>query len=188
MFGSEKSSSLRRDRGTNSDQSNIPLLGNDKKIDDNQCERMFVKIKSGDTSEMEVDISEAETVDDLKIKLISLLKITGKRIRLIASGRMLEPGYKYLQSDFNVKSGAFIHVVVSENVAHPTVSGSASAQSVPNATIYRGLDQMNAGERSHGQISPHRMRRILTNATLFSVQVERLVGKNRLVHVMPSHR
>ena len=145
MFGSDKSSSSKR--VANSDQSNMPLLGGDKKNDDIQRERMFVKIKSGDTTEMEVDISEAETVDDLKKKLISLLKITGKRIRLIASGRMLEPGHKYLSSDFKVKSGAFIHVVVSETVANPTSSGSTSSQGVPNATIYRGLDQLNAGKQ-----------------------------------------
>ena len=149
MFGSEKSSSSKR--VANSDQSNLPLLGGDKKNDDIQRERIFVKIKSGDTTEMEVDISEAETVDDLKKKLMSLLKITGKRIRLIASGRMLEPGHKYLFSDFNVKSGAFIHVVVSENVLNPTSSGSASVPGVPNATIYRGLDQLNAGEMCHCQ-------------------------------------
>lgn len=144
MFGSDKSSSSKR--LSNSDQSNMPLLGGDKKNDDKQSERMFVKIKSGDTTEIEVDISETETVDDLKKKLINLLQITGKRVRLIASGRMLEPGNKYLTTDFKVKSGAFIHVVVSENVVNPTSSGSASSLGVPNATIYRGLDQLNAGE------------------------------------------
>lgn len=123
MFGSDKSSSSKR--LSNSDQSNMPLLGGDKKNDDKQSERMFVKIKSGDTTEIEVDISETETVDDLKKKLINLLQITGKRVRLIASGRMLEPGHKYLTSDFKVKSGAFIHVVVSENVVSPTSSGLA---------------------------------------------------------------
>lgn len=126
----------------------LPLLGGDKKNDDHQCERLFVKIKSGDTTEIEIDISENETVDDLKKKLIQQLNIVGKRIRLIASGRMLEPGNKSLISDFKVNTGAFIHLVITENIIHQSPNGTALSQnsaSVPTATVYRGLDQLNAG-------------------------------------------
>lgn len=147
MFGSDKTSSKRIN---SSDQSHLPLLSGDKKNDDHQSERLYVKIKSGDTSEIEIDIAESETVDELKIKLINQLNIVGKRIRLIASGRMLEPGSKHLISDFKINSGAFIHVVITElqpitNANNGTASSENSA-SVPNATIFRGLDQLNAGQ------------------------------------------
>lgn len=138
MFGSDKSAN----------SLHLPLLGGDKKNDGHQCERLFVKIKSGDTSEIEIDISENETVDDLKNKLIQQLNIVGKRIRLIASGRMLEPGNKSLISDFKVNTGAFIHLVITENILSQSPNGTAPSQdsaSVPTATVYRGLDQLNAG-------------------------------------------
>ena len=127
----------------------MPLLGGDKKNDDHQCERLFVKIKSGDTTEVEIDIAENETVDDLKKKLINQMNIVGKRIRLIASGRMLEPGNKSLISDFKINSGAYIHLVVTDNIVNQSPNGAASSlnsASVPSATIYRGLDQLNAGK------------------------------------------
>jgi Ubiquitin family len=145
MFGSDKSANSSQRKN---DQSHMPLLGGDKKNDDHQCERLFVKIKSGDTTEIEIDISENETVDDLKKKLIKQLNIVGKRIRLIASGRMLEPGNKSLISDFKVNTGAFIHLVITENILNQSPNGTAPSQnsaSAPSATVYRGLDQLNAG-------------------------------------------
>ena len=137
-------------RAVSNDQSNLPLLGGDKKNDDHQSERLYVKIKSGDTSEIEIDISEAETVDDLKKKVVSKLNIIGKRLRLIASGRMLEPGSKYLIADFKVNSGAFIHVVITENVPNSAVSSNVAAvnesnANVPSNTVLRGLDQLCEG-------------------------------------------
>lgn len=80
---------------SNNDQSSFPLLGNnnsDKKNDDNNENRLYVKIKSGDMQEVEIDITDKDTVDDLKRKVTSKLEAEGKRIRLIASGRLLEPG------------------------------------------------------------------------------------------------
>ena len=146
MFGSDKSTNSSQRKN---DQSHLPLLGGgDKKNDDHQSERLFVKIKSGDTTEIEVDISENETVDDLKKKLINQLNIVGKRIRLIASGRMLEPGNKSLISDFKVNTGAFIHLVITENILSQSPNGTAPSQNsvnAPSATVYRGLDQLNAG-------------------------------------------
>lgn len=146
MFGSDKSATSSQRKN---DQSHMPLLGGDKKNDDHQCERLFVKIKSGDTTEVEIDIAENETVDDLKKKLINQMNIVGKRIRLIASGRMLEPGNKSLISDFKINSGAYIHLVVTDNIVNQSPNGAASSlnsASVPSATIYRGLDQLNAGK------------------------------------------
>jgi hypothetical protein len=68
MFGliSEKQPSNSSKRVNNNDSS-IPLLS-DKKNDDNY-ERYFVKIKSGDTSEIEIDLSDLEAVDGSKLIL-----------------------------------------------------------------------------------------------------------------------
>jgi Ubiquitin family len=144
MFTSEKTA-ISKKRSVSIDQSGLPLLGGDKKNDGHQSERLYVKIKSGDTSEIEIDISERETVDELKTKLISKLNIVGKRIRLIASGRMLEPGSK----DFKVNSGAFIHVVITENIPSSTASSNRPAvnesTAVPSNTTFRGLDQLSEG-------------------------------------------
>ena len=148
MFGLGKSAdSLKR---TNSNEVHLPLLGSDKKNDDNQSERLFVKIKSGDSSEIEIDIVDTETVNDLKAKLVSKLNTVGKRVRLIASGRLLEPGNMTLIADFKIQSGAFIHVVISENRINQSVApnGNSSSDGIadaPTATNYRGLDQLNAG-------------------------------------------
>ena len=149
MFTSEKSTNSAK-RTVSADQSSLPLLGGDKKNDGHQSERLYVKIKSGDTNEIEIDISETETVDELKAKLVSKLNIVGKRIRLIASGRMLEPGSKYLVADFKVNSGAFIHVVITENIPNSTASSNGptlneSAANASSNTTFRGLDQLSEG-------------------------------------------
>lgn len=149
MFTSEKST-ISAKRSVSTDQSNLPLLGGDKKNDGHQPERLYVKIKSGDTSEIEIDISESETVDELKAKLVAKLNIIGKRVRLIASGRMLEPGSKYLIADFKVNPGAFIHVVITENTPNYAVGSNGpalneSTPSAPSNTTFRGLDQLSEG-------------------------------------------
>ena len=149
MFGIGKSADS--SKRTSNNESHLPLLGSDKKNDDNQCERLFVKIKSGDSSEIEIDIVDTETVNDLKARLTSKLNTAGKRVRLIASGRLLEPGNMTLISDFKIQPGAFIHVVISENrinqsVAPNSSSSSDSTAGAPTATNYRGLDQLNAGQ------------------------------------------
>ena len=151
MFGSSKSAeSIKRNNGDNENQ--LPLLGSqsDKKNDDHDqsSDRLYVKIKSGDSPEVEIDIDESDTVADLKIKLSNKMKIVGKRIRLIASGRLLDPSTKTLIGGFKIQSGAFIHAVITENVLasanvpNGTLSGE---ENVPGPTTYRGLDQLNAG-------------------------------------------
>lgn len=148
MFGIGKSTDS--PKRTSSCESRLPLLGTDKKNDDNQYERLFVKIKSGDSSEIEIDIVDSDTVNDLKLKLMNKLNIVGKRIRLIASGRLLDPGNKTLIADFKIQSGAFIHVVISDNQANTSAvaNGNPSPENVAGAPVainYRGLDQLNAG-------------------------------------------
>jgi hypothetical protein len=155
MFGISNDKSSNSRRNNENDQSLFPLLGNndqplfpllghngsDKKNDIKDENRLYVKIKSGDMQEIEIDITDKCTVDDLKREVTSKLNGEGKRIRLIASGRLLDPGHKILVSDLKIVSGAFIHAVVTAN----TYSNDASI-TTPTVTgeNFRGLDQLAA--------------------------------------------
>jgi hypothetical protein len=137
MFGISNDKSSNSRRNNENDQSLFPLLGNndqplfpllghngsDKKNDDKNENRLYVKIKSGDMQEIEIDITDKSTVDDLKREVTSKLNGEGKRIRLIASGRLLEPGHKILISELKIVSGAFIHAVITANTySNDTIS------------------------------------------------------------------
>jgi hypothetical protein len=93
--------------------------------------RIFVKVKSADSSEIEIEISEKESVEDLRAKIINKLDVQrGKRIRLIHCGKMLDPPSKLLVRDFQIKSGAFIHAVITNQPSTSNAVRVASAGSV----------------------------------------------------------
>jgi hypothetical protein len=106
----------------------------------------LVKIKST-TSNKDFDVFIAETalVEELQNDLFKRLELDGqgKKIRLIASGKLLDPPTKTLK-DFNLKKGDFIHAVISNvtTVQHipsiPTSSGSATQ----TPTNRRGLNRL----------------------------------------------
>jgi Ubiquitin family len=87
----------------------------------------MVKVKSSDGSgEVELPVNIEDTVADLKAKLILKLNISSdKRVRLIASGKLLDPDEKKLVADFKISSGSFIHCVISNPPAAPVRQSSS---------------------------------------------------------------
>jgi Ubiquitin family len=133
MFSSDKSNL--HDESRKSDDRR-PLLSDEQGQEDiesrrpEEIKRHFVKIKSTDCGEVEVDISPTETVDELKARLIPILHSEGKRVRLISGGKLLDPGDKRILSDFiNVQNGSFIHAVVTNVPSTPSATPSSTGTS-----------------------------------------------------------
>jgi hypothetical protein len=104
----------------------------------------YVKIKSTtDTKDFDVPIDEAASIEELQRTLFIKLDLgQGKKIRLIASGKLLDPVSKTLK-EFKIKKGDYIHAVVSNitTVQHvPTPPPSSGATQIP--TNRRGLNRL----------------------------------------------
>lgn len=71
-----------------------------------------VKIKSANmTNDVNIDISSNETVGGLRERVLDELNCQGKHVRLISSGKMLQPD-RALLCQCGVKDGTFIHAVI----------------------------------------------------------------------------
>jgi hypothetical protein len=103
-----------------------------------------IKIKSNESPDIEVDVGAEETVEELKNKIIDRLHIDReKKVRLIHCGKLLEPASKKVLDDFNIRDGAFVHVVVTNQPA--SAGRNQAAQSAQVATENAGTTETNQG-------------------------------------------
>eukprot|EP00428_Durinskia_dybowskii_P062580 CAMPEP_0170388842 /NCGR_PEP_ID=MMETSP0117_2-20130122/18305_1 /TAXON_ID=400756 /ORGANISM="Durinskia baltica, Strain CSIRO CS-38" /LENGTH=344 /DNA_ID=CAMNT_0010644801 /DNA_START=52 /DNA_END=1086 /DNA_ORIENTATION=+ len=114
----------------------------DKLLQENDF--MHLKVRTKEGSELEVELAKSGIVNDLKQAIISRLELVDKHVRLIFSGKMLEPPNAPL-SLFKLNEGSYVHAVITNNSQHNAASSQAPPiRSVPTVDMgnLRGLDTL----------------------------------------------
>ena len=109
-------------------------------------ETINLRIRTKEGSELEIAVPYSGIVRDLKQEITDRLNLIDKHIRLIFSGKLLEPPDASL-SLFKLKDGSFIHAVVTEKSQHtginsPTLRSTSSSSNRIDMTNLRGLDAL----------------------------------------------
>mmetsp|Transcript_26520 Transcript_26520/g.26773 ORF Transcript_26520/g.26773 Transcript_26520/m.26773 type:complete len:303 (+) Transcript_26520:239-1147(+) len=105
--------------------------------------KITLKIKSTSSpTDFQVKTNLDESISELGEKILSDLNKVGKNIRLISSGKLLEPSNSKLRDFPLLQDGSYVHAVVSERINRQ--SSSTSNLSSPHLPVdpssLRGLD------------------------------------------------
>ena len=119
----------------------------------NDDDMINLKLKStSDSKEYLISIKKTSCCDDLRKKAAEVLSIpSNKNIRLILSGKLLDPPAELL-STFNCKSGAFIHVAVSDKVV--VVPPPIHTSAILSRSQLKGLDILLSSETDETFVNP----------------------------------
>lgn len=103
---------------------------------------LLLKVRTKEGSELDVAVPRGSLVEDLKQEIIKKLDVADKNVRLIFSGKLLDPPTATLNS-FKLENGSFVHAVVTNKV--PVLSQSELPEASPvRVTVdlrnLRGLD------------------------------------------------
>ena len=103
---------------------------------------LLLKVRTKEGSELDLVLRRGGIVDDLKQEIIRRLELVDKNVRLIFSGKLLDPPTAPLNS-FKLDNGSFVHAVITNKV--PALSRSESPEVSPvRVTVdlrnLRGLD------------------------------------------------
>jgi hypothetical protein len=105
---------------------------------------LHLKVRTKEGSELEVALKQTDLVNDLKQAIISRLQLVDKNVRLIFSGKLLEPPSALLSS-FKLIDGSYVHAVITNQSQHTASSteapSSSSAARIDMANL-RGLDTL----------------------------------------------
>jgi hypothetical protein len=106
--------------------------------------KLHLKVRTKEGSELEVALNHRDLVNDLKQAIISRLQLVDKNVRLIFSGKLLEPPSALLSS-FKLQDGSYVHAVITNQSQHTSssteVPSSSSATRIDMANL-RGLDTL----------------------------------------------
>lgn len=107
-----------------------------------EADNLLLKVRTKEGSELDLILRRGGLVDDLKQEIIRRLQLVDKNVRLIFSGKLLDPPTAPLNS-FKLSNGSFIHAVITNK--QPALPPSERPES-PQARItvdlsnLRGLD------------------------------------------------
>jgi hypothetical protein len=110
----------------------------------NDSNTLHLKVRTKEGSELEVALKPTDLVNDLKQAITSRLQLVDKHIRLIFSGKLLEPPSALLSS-FKLIDGSYVHAVITNQSQHTPISTeapSSSSASRIDLTNLRGLDTL----------------------------------------------
>lgn len=112
--------------------------------DDADNNNLLLKVRTKEGSEMDLVLRRGGLVDDLKQEIIRRLELVDKNVRLIFSGKLLDPPTAPLNS-FKLNNGSFIHAVITNKA--PIVPNSEQPEESPvRVTVdlrnLRGLDML----------------------------------------------
>jgi hypothetical protein len=83
-------------------------------------DNLLLKVRTKEGSEMDLVMQKGGLVNDLKQEIIRRLELVDKNVRLIFSGKLLDPPSAPLNS-FKLSNGSFVHAVITNSVAHSNV-------------------------------------------------------------------
>lgn len=141
-------------------------------------EDLQVKVRTTEGSEVEVNISSSGSVGELKHLIAQKLNLGDKNIRLIFSGKLLDPPNSLL-SEFKLKSGSFVHAVASNKIVQDASENyqQLSQPSLPDLSNLRGLDVL---MQSHQGRSPLSIEDVASLRSYFRDDIAEFVNDNRL--------
>jgi hypothetical protein len=105
---------------------------------------LHLKVRTKEGSELDVELGRESTVNDLKQAIMDRLQLVDKNIRLIASGKLLDPPSSTLRS-YKLVDGSYVHAVITDPSQHSaSQSGNPSPITVPRVDMsnLRGLDTL----------------------------------------------
>ena len=107
--------------------------------------KITLKVRSTCLQEdFQIKANLEDTAADLGEKVLSELNKFGQHVRLISSGKLLQPAHAKLR-DFNLTDGSYVHAVLSDQVRNPSALPPPPTES-PIAPIdlsrLRGLDRL----------------------------------------------
>lgn len=109
-------------------------------------ENLLLKVRTKEGSELDFVLQKSNIVNDLKQAIIERLQLVDKNVRLIFSGKLLDPPNAALNS-FNLDNGSFIHAVITNRSANSQVQQDTEGGRIPTASRMdmsnlRGLDTL----------------------------------------------
>lgn len=109
-------------------------------------EKLLLKVRTKEGSELDFTLQKSDIVNDLKQAITERLQLVDKNVRLIFSGKLLDPPNASLNS-FKLDNGSFIHAVITNRSAHAQSQGEIDSERIPAASRIdlsnlRGLDTL----------------------------------------------
>lgn len=107
-----------------------------------EADNLLLKVRTKEGSELDLILRRGGLVDDLKQEIIKRLQLVDKNVRLIFSGKLLDPPTAPLNS-FKLNNGSFIHAVITNKQASLPIQErpeSPQARITVDLSNLRGLD------------------------------------------------
>jgi hypothetical protein len=80
-------------------------------------DKILLKVRTTEGSELDVILAKSGIVQDLRNKIMDSFELIDKNIRLIFSGKLLEPPNAPLNT-FKLTNGSFVHAVITNKAQH----------------------------------------------------------------------
>eukprot|EP01041_Mallomonas_annulata_P013736 gene13737-29212_t len=141
-----------------------------------------IKPSNAGTNDFTLKANLDDNVEDLGDKILLELDKEDKHIRLIFSGKLLQPPNSKLR-DFNIVDGSYIHAVISNVASSPADAPPIAVPAPPiDPSLLRGLDRLQNDGLSIDEVAAIRSA-FRPQLTTFSATVERETDEDNVTYM-----